>query len=86
MCALKNDIEQSKQQLSALNSFIEHKQQAVTTLMNLQMVGFSEKDIMELTGLVNKRSGIVSLGLSQGNGNNGSSSTNWKLDDRLIGH
>jgi aspartate carbamoyltransferase regulatory subunit len=81
---LHKGVEQVKQQLAVLDAFTAQKQQAVTTLMNLQMAGFSEKDIMDLTGLVNKRSGICSLGLSQGN--DSSSSMNGKLDDRLIGH
>ena len=56
--------------------------------MNLQMAGFSEKDIMELTGLANKWSGIDSLGLSQGNGSSSSmlpKAVWFKLDDKLIG-
>jgi len=75
-----------KQQLAVLDAFTAQKQQAVTTLMNLQLAGFLEKDINELIGLVTawNKSGIWSLGFGQGNGS--SSSTNMKLDDRLIGH
>jgi hypothetical protein len=39
-----------KEEFEALG---EQKHRAVVTLMNLQLAGFSEKDIMELTGLVN---------------------------------
>ena len=70
-----------------LREFTAHKQQAVTTLMNLQNVGFSEKDINELIGLVTawNKSGIAQIGgpgFGQGNGNNGSKN---RLDTELIG-
>ena len=50
--------------------------------MNLQLAGFSEKDINELIGLVTawNKSGTCGLGFGQGNGNGG----NNKLDDKLI--
>ena len=50
--------------------------------MNLQLVGFSGKDINELIGSVTawNKSGI---GFSQGNGR--SSINGFKLDDKLIG-
>jgi hypothetical protein len=53
--------------------------------MNLQLAGFSEKDINELIGLVTawNKSGIGGPGLSQGNGS--SSMNGSKLDDKLIG-
>src|SRR5215469_6500281 len=85
---LHKAAEQVKQQLAVLDAFTAQKQQAVTTLMNLQMAGFSEKDIMELTGLANKWSGIGSLGLSQGNSSSSSmlpKAVWFKLDDKLIG-
>jgi hypothetical protein len=86
--SLRKAVEKAEQQLSALNAFTTQKQQAIMTLMNLQLAGFSEKQIMELTGLVNMwnkhRPDLGSPGLDQGNG---SSSTNGsKLDDRLIGN
>ena len=46
---LQNSIKQVKQQLSVLNAFNEQQKLAVTTLINLQLAGFSEKDINELT-------------------------------------
>ena len=56
------------------------------TLMNLQLAGFSEKQIMELTGFVNMWNkqwpSIEGPGIGQ---NNGSSSMNgFKLDNKLI--
>ena len=72
-----------KQQLAVLDAFTAQKQQAVTTLMNLQLAGFLEKDINELIGLVTawNKSGIWGPGFSQGNGR----SSGFKLDDKLIG-
>ena len=49
------------------------------TLMNLQLAGFSVKDINEPTAL--NKSGIGGPGFGQGNGNNGSKN---RLDDKLI--
>ena len=76
-------VEQVKQQLAVLDAFTAQKQQAITTLMNLQLAGFSEKDINELIGLVTawNKSGIWGPGFSQGNGR----SSGFKLDDKLIG-
>jgi hypothetical protein len=82
---LQNFIKQVKQQLSVLNAFNEQQKLAVTTLINLQLAGFSEKDINELIGLVTawNKSGIVVPDFSQGNGR--SSMNGFKLDDKLIG-
>ena len=55
------------------------KQQTITTLLNLQPAGFSEKEINELIGLVNRwnsRPSIGNPGLSQGSGNGGGSNAN----------
>ena len=80
---LQNSIKQVKQQLSVLNAFNEQQKLAVTTLINLQLAGFSEKDINELIGLVTawNKSGIGVQGFSQCNGR----SSGFKLDDKLIG-
>jgi hypothetical protein len=53
-------------------------------LINLQLAGFSEKDIMELTECVNtwnNKSDIASLNHINGNNDDGRK----KLDDKLIG-
>jgi hypothetical protein len=81
--AVQNAIEKAKKQLVDLNTVTAQKEQALTTLLNLQVAGFSEKEISELIRLVNMWNkqwpGIGSQG-------NGSSSTNGsKLDDKLIG-
>jgi hypothetical protein len=83
--SLHKSIEKAKQQLSVLDAFTAQNQAAVTTVMNLQLAGFSEKDINELIGLVTawNKSGIGGPGLSQGNGS--SSMNGSKLDDKLIG-
>ena len=80
-------VEKAKQQLEVLQAFTVQKQAAITTVMDLQLAGFSEKEIAELTALVgrwNKQS-LPGLG-SQGNGS--SSMNGFKLlllDDKLIG-
>lgn len=51
---LQKQYQLTTQQLAVLNTFTAQKQQAITTLMNLQLAGFSEKEIMELIGLVNR--------------------------------
>jgi hypothetical protein len=79
--SLRRAIEKAEQKLSALDAFTTRKQAAITTLMDLQMAGFSEKEIMELTWMVNTwnaRSGIASLSHSNGNGCK-------KLDTELFG-
>jgi len=83
LAGIQKAIEQARQQLSVLDMFTTHKQQALSILINLQLAGFSEKDINELIGLITtwNKSG-VGLGFSQGNGNGGSSNT--KLDNKLM--
>jgi hypothetical protein len=79
---LQCTIKRAEERIAALDAFYNQKQQAITTVMNFQLAGFSEKDIMELTECVNtwnNKSGIASL--NHINGNNGTE----KLDDKLIG-
>jgi Holliday junction resolvasome RuvABC DNA-binding subunit len=69
--SLHKGVEQAKQQLSILDAFTAQKQQAMTTLMNLQLAGFSEKEITELVELVsrwNKSWRLGNPGNGQGNG------------------
>src|SRR5262249_49026344 len=82
--SLHKRVQQVKQQLAVLDAFTAQKQQAITTLMNLQLAGFSEKNINELIGLVTawNKSGIGVPGFSQGHGR--SSMNGFKLDDKLI--
>lgn len=79
---LRGTIERLKKQISALDAFDHQKQAAVTTLLNLQMAGFSEAEITELTRHVSMWSaqpGVATL--AHINGNNGHGK---KLDDKLI--
>jgi hypothetical protein len=83
--SLQKCVEQAKQQLTVLEAFTAQMQAAITTVMNLQLAGFSEKDIHELIGLVNmwnKHSSFgFGLGLNQGNGSGGGNRMNGsKLD------
>jgi hypothetical protein len=78
---IQKSIERANRQLAIIEAFTAQKQQAVTTLMNLQMAGFSEKDVMEQTKLVNVWNKQPWSGMIYGNGNNGGK----KLDTELIG-
>jgi hypothetical protein len=74
-----------RQQLVVVADFDVQKQQAVITLMNLQLRGFTEKDIIELVLLVQSwnASGVAPLGtpgMTQGNGRGMSK----KLDTKLM--
>ena len=85
--SLHKGVEQVKQQLVILDAFTAQKQQAVTTLMNLQLAGFSEKEIMELIGIVNRWNKSQHLGSPDlGQGTRGSNMNASTLDYRLIGH
>jgi hypothetical protein len=80
---LEKAIAMANQQFALLNTANDQQRNAISTLVNLKNAGFAEKDIMELTAVVNtwnaRGSGIASL--SHNNGNNGSK----KLDTELIG-
>jgi len=41
--SLHKRVEQVKQQLAVLDAFTAQKQQTITTLINLQLAGFSER-------------------------------------------
>ncbi|MGC2575899.1 MAG: hypothetical protein WA364_30725 [Candidatus Nitrosopolaris sp.] len=79
---LRSAAERAKQQIANLDALAAGKQAAVTTLMNLQLAGFSESEIADWVGLVStlNRGGLGSSGLSQGNGHGISK----KLDTKLI--
>jgi len=64
---LQSTIKGVKEQLSVLHAFNEQQKLAVTTLINLQLAGFSEKDINDLIGLVTawNKSGIGDSGQSR---------------------
>jgi len=85
--SLQKGVEQAKQQLTVLETFTVQKQQAITALIHLDQAGFSEKQIMELTGLVNMwNKQCPSLeGPGIGHGNGSSSMNGFKLDNKLIG-
>ena len=79
--SLQKAVEKAEQQLKSLQVFSAAKNQAITTLLNLQLMGYSEKEIMNLAGWNKQQSslGFGSPGLTQGNG------SSIKLDDKLIG-
>ena len=73
LMTLRRTIENAEKKLSALGKTIRQNQQAITTLMKLQAMGYTRKDIKELVALVsvwNKGSGI--------------SISNRRLDTELI--
>ena len=51
---LQGSIKRAEERIAALDAFNTQKQQAVMTLMNLQLAGFSEKSIAELVALVSR--------------------------------
>jgi hypothetical protein len=79
---LEKAIAIANQQFALLNIANDQQRNAISTLVNLKNAGFSEKDIRELTAVVNtwnaRGSGIASLSHV---GNNGGK----KLDTQLIG-
>jgi hypothetical protein len=80
--SLNRAIELVKQQLAAIDVFAANKQQALTTLMNLQNVGITEKEIVELVDIVDRWNKQYPGLYHQGNGGSG----NGDLDDGLVGH
>jgi transposase len=93
--SLQKAVEKAERQLKCLDAFSTINNQAITTLINLKLAGYSEKDVMDLARW-SKYHQLGSPGLAQGNGQgNGSSSNNnndnngggstgkWRLDDKL---
>jgi hypothetical protein len=85
---LKKNVQLTTHQLDMLNISLQKQQQAVMTLVNLQSLGISESQIVELIDLVNQSGGI---GVRQRNMNGSISRSGgqanefkFKLDDRLI--
>jgi hypothetical protein len=69
--SLRRGVEEAKKQFEDFQNFTLQKQQAVITLMNLQLAGYSKKDINELVAVVSTWNRSVQMGnpgLSQGNG------------------
>jgi hypothetical protein len=73
---LQNTIKKAEERLSVLGPLIRGKEAAITTIISLQRAGFTKKQIIELTNLVNN----WNIGLSHNNGNNGGK----QLDPELI--
>jgi hypothetical protein len=70
--SLRKLIEEAKQKLAVLDAFTATKNQAMSTIMTLQLNGFFEKEIIELVGLVSRWNkswtSLGSPGAGQGNG------------------
>jgi hypothetical protein len=79
-------VEKSKQQLEAINAFIAANGEAITTLLDLELKGFSRKDITELISLVSVWQLGKSVLPSPYNGNGRKNDTSQLLNDKLIGH
>ena len=86
-------LRKQSEQLKGLQDFSEIKNQALLTIMNLQLNGYSEKEIADLCGCAKTRTSLGTPGQDQGNGfgkhddnrsGNGDGSK-WKLDNKLIG-
>jgi len=81
---LNTAAEMAKKQVASIDVLAENKTQALTTIMNLKMAGFSEKDIAELATLVQSwnQSDIAQLGTQDFNNGHVMSR---KLDTKLLG-
>jgi len=76
----KFDLVSQPTELAAIDMFASNRQQALTTLMNLQSVGITEKESVELVGIVNRWNKHYPGLYHQGNGGSG----NGNLG--LVGH
>ena len=81
LSGLEKAIAMANQQFALLNTANDQQRNAISTLVNLKNAGFAEKDIMELTAVVNTWNARGIASLSYNNGNNGVK----KLDTELIG-
>ena len=70
----------TNRQLALLNTANDQQRKAISTLVSLQSVGYTEKEIVELISLVNRWNGT---GLGKNNGSNWANGLELKLDDRL---
>jgi hypothetical protein len=66
--SLEKCIEKAERQLKGLDSFSAINNQAIVTLINLQLAGYSEKDIKELANFSRWSKSNLGLG-SPGQGN-----------------
>ena len=71
---MERAIELAKQQLAAIDMFALNRQNALTTLVNLQRLGISEKEIIELVNIVHRWNN-QHPGINQGNGGCNSAQT-----------
>lgn len=84
---LKNSIQHATQQLEVLNRFTVQTQRAIIALINLQNMGVSEAEIVELVNFVGKSGkqwlGMAQVNVTSNNGKSGDGNKAWKLDDKL---
>jgi hypothetical protein len=85
LTSLHNAAEIAKQQIANLDALCQGKQTAVTTLMNLQMAGFSDEQIHDLVVLVSQWNGqLPGMNTSIQNDSNNGHNSGRKLDTKLI--
>jgi hypothetical protein len=77
--SLGDAIQKAEQKLMALDELNMQKETAIITLVNLQLAGFTETDIM---GMWKGGIGLGAPGINQGNGHDGMAK---RLDTKLIG-
>jgi len=75
---MERAIKMTKEQLSAINIFATNQQQALTALANLQQIGITEKEIIDILGIVRRwndqqQEQQQHPGLNQGNGSSSNS-------------
>jgi len=82
--SMNRAIEVAKLQLAAIDMFALNRQQALSTLVSLQQIGITEREIIELIDIVHRWNNYNQHpGLNQGNGSSNSGSRSM-LDDGLI--
>src|SRR5207253_7142577 len=84
----KQQIQAATQQLAVLNMSTATQQKAIATIAALYEIGFSEKEIIELTQVVDMWSNQNKQwpGMTRGNGSSGGGSSKiFKWDSELVG-
>ena len=76
-------IQKAQKQLEMLNMSTMKYQNAVVAVVNLQTAGFSDKQIMELTKVVEMWNQNQPPGMNQGNGGGGNGNNSFKWDTEL---
>ena len=75
--SLEKAVTTLEEQLKGLQTFSDLKNQALLSIMTLQLNGYSEKDVIDSVRWNHQ------IGASQGNGSSSTNGNKWKLDIEL---